>query len=107
MVAQGVVQVLEAVEVDDEEGDPAALRPRGVQALAEAGGEGAAIDQAGERVGLGEPQGQFALGLQFGDARSQVSKLLGAIGHGVIGLRLSMVRAIFRRRGERPVKRHA
>jgi hypothetical protein len=82
VVAERVVEQLEAVQVDDEERHLAAVGPGGLQPLAELGGEGAAIDQAGQRVGLGQPHGERALRLQLDDARLQVAELLGAVGHG-------------------------
>ena len=81
VVAQGVVEVLEAVEVDDEERDRPAMALRRLQPLGELGGEGAAIDQAGERVGLRQAQRQFALGFQLRHPRREIGMSVDGVGH--------------------------
>ena len=82
VVAEVVVQGLEAVEVDHEQGHRLAGFPGRLEAFAEQGGEGAAVEQAGEGIGLRQPQRQRALGLQRSDARGELRMGVQLVGHG-------------------------
>src|SRR5690606_13575894 len=67
LVADGVVDLLEAVEVDEEDGGAGVARAAAAERLADPGGEQGPVGQVGERVVLGVV---LQLGLEpdpFGD----------------------------------------
>jgi hypothetical protein len=71
-MAEAVVEMLEAVQVDDEQRQRLAARLGAQQPFAERGGEGRAVQQTGQGVGAGEAQHHRALGFKLGDASGEI-----------------------------------
>ena len=81
LMAVGVVDGLEVVEVEDDEGQEVPVAPGALDLAVEALREGAPVRQAGERVGLGQPRQLGArLGVGDGDRRE-----LGERGQAALG----------------------
>ena len=81
VVPQGVVEVLEAIQINDEQGD---LRPAiagRLETLAKPGCKGAPVYEARQRIGLRQPERQLTLGLQFRDACGEFSQVIGKFRH--------------------------
>ena len=62
-MAVEVIDGLEAVQIDDPQRQPPAIRPRGGEHLVQMGEEGATVGQFGERVEVGQAQVLVAQGL--------------------------------------------